>query len=86
MYKYCNNLLPSTLKQTFKTNSENHGYDIRFATNFDIPNNKLEFGTKSNSFEGVKIWNNISKSITNSNNIKYFKHSYKEFLICNYGR
>ena len=48
MYKYCNNLLPSTFNLLFKTKTENHSYNTRFATNFNIPNiNKLEFGKKS---------------------------------------
>ena len=52
MYKYCNNLLPSTSNLLFKTNSENHSYTTcRFATNFNIPKNKLEFGKKSISYK-----------------------------------
>ena len=85
MYKYCNNLLPSTFNLLFKTNSENHSYNTRFATNFNIPNNKLEFGKKSISYQGVKIWNNIPKNIKNSSGIKHFKDTYKKVLVCNYG-
>ena len=51
MYKYCNNLLPSTFNLLFKTSSENHSYNTRFATNFNIPNNKPEFGKKSISYQ-----------------------------------
>ena len=85
MYKYCNNLQPSTFNLLFKTNSENHSYNTRFATNFNIPNNKLEFGKKSISYQGVKVWNNIPKDIKNSNSIKHFKDTYKKVLVCNYG-
>ena len=45
----------------------------------------MGFGKKSISYQGVKIWNDISKSIQNSSNIKHFKDTYKEFLVCNYG-
>ena len=85
MYKYCNNLLPSTFNLLFKTNSENHSYNTRCATNFNIPKNKLEFGKKSISYQGVKIWNNIPINIKNSGNIKHFKDTYKKVLVCNYG-
>ena len=85
MYTYCNNLLPSTFNLLFKTNSENHSCNTRFATNFNIPNNKLEFGKKSFSYQGVKIWNNIPKDIKNSSSIKHFKDTYKKVLVCNYG-
>ena len=76
--------MPSTFNLLFKTNSENHSYNTRFATNFNIPNNKLEFGKKSISYQGVKIWNNIPKNIKYSGNIKHFKDTYKKVLACNY--
>ena len=85
MYKYCNTLLPSTVKLLFKTNSENHSYITRFAINFNIPNKKPEFGKKSISYQGVKIWNNIPKNIKNSGIINNFKDTYKKVLVCNYG-
>ena len=85
MYKYCNNLLPSTFNLLFKTNSENHSYNTRCAFNFNIPKNKLEFGKKSISYQGVKMWNNIPINIKNSGNIKHFKDTYKKVLVCNYG-
>ena len=72
MYKYCNNLLPLIFNLFFKTNSENYSYNTRFATNFNIPNNKLEFGKKLISYQGVKIRNNIPKNIKNSSTIKHF--------------
>ena len=43
MYKYCNNLLPPSFNNMFKTNAENHDYNTRNAFNFEYPNNKLNF-------------------------------------------
>ena len=47
LYKYCNNLLPSSFNNMFKTNAENHDYNTRNALNFEYPNNKLNFCYKS---------------------------------------
>ena len=84
MYKYCNNMLPSIFNQMFSTNADTHKYNTRFSNNFKFPNNKLEFGKKSISYQGVKIWNNIHDEIKLSGNIKDFKCSYKEFLVSQY--
>ena len=84
MYKYCNNLLPSTFNLMFTTNADTHNYNTRFASNFKYPNNKLEFGKKSISYRGVEIWNNISDEIKNSENTKGFKGTYKKFLVSQY--
>ena len=54
MYKYCDNLLPSSFNNMFKTNAENHDYNTRNALNFEYPNNKLNFCDKSICHQGVK--------------------------------
>ena len=59
MYKYCNNLLPSSFNNMIKTNAENHDYNTRNALNFECPNNKLNLCDKSISYQGAKTWNNI---------------------------
>ena len=35
MYKYCNNLLPSSLNNVFRTDAENHDFNTRNALNFE---------------------------------------------------
>ena len=56
MYKYKNKMLPSLFDNSmFNTNEDNHKYNTRFGTNFEIPNNKLEYGNKSIRCQGVKI-------------------------------
>lgn len=66
MYKYCNNMLPTTFNLMFTTNADNYNYKTRSANNFKYPNNELEFGKKSISYNGVKVWNDISDDIKNS--------------------
>ena len=68
----------------FITNADTHNYNTRFANNFKYPNNKLEFGKKSISYNGVEVWNNISDKIKNSDNIKCFKSNYKKYLVSQY--
>ena len=77
-------MLPSTFNLMFTIIADNHNYNTRFTNNFKYPCNKLEFGKKSISYHGVKIWNNISDEIKNSENIKGFKVNYKKFLISNF--
>ena len=84
MYKYSNNILPSTFNLMFITNADTHNYNTRFANNYKYPNNKLEFGKKSVSYHGVKVWNDISDRIKNSNNVKCFKSNYKKHLVSQY--
>ena len=72
MYKYCNNLLPSAFYEMFKTNSNNHEYNTRHASDCQYPNNKLEFGNKSISYQGVKTWNHIANHVRNSQDLKLF--------------
>ena len=64
----------------FKINSENHEYNIPHASDFEYPNNKLEFGNKSICYQGIKSWNNIK----NSRNLHAFKSSFKDSLISHY--
>ena len=84
MYKFCNDILPSTFNNMFTTNADNHNYDTRHASDFEYPNTRLEFGSKSIGYQGVKIWNNIPMHVKNSKNLNSFKHSYKEILISEY--
>ena len=87
MYKYCNNLLPSSFNNMFKTNAENHDYNItRNALNFAYPNNKLNFCDKSISYQGVKTWNNIPNHVESSKNLNSFKTSFKQLIISEYNK
>ena len=84
MYKYCNNLLPCTFDNIFTANSENHNYYTRHASNFQFPNNKLNFGNKSICYQGVKTWNDIPTHIKNATSLSSFKCSFKDETIKKY--
>ena len=84
MYKYCNNLLPPAFNNMFTYNADNHNYNTRYASDFEYPNNKLEFSNKSICYQGVKIWNNIPNHVKNASNIKSFKSTYRETAISKY--
>ena len=86
MYKYCNNLLPSSFNNMFKTNADNHDYNARNALNFEYPNNKLNFCDKSISYQGVKTWNNIPNHVKSSKNLISFKTSFKQLIISDYNK
>ena len=84
MYKYNNEMLPSLFVNMFYTNADNHKYNTRFPTNFEFPNNKLEFGDKSISDQGFKILNSIPSYIKNAKRLHLFKSNYKATLISQY--
>ena len=84
MYKYCNNLLPSSFNNIFKTDAENHDYNTRNALNFEYPNNKLNFCDKYISYQGAKTWNNIPSHVKSSKNLNSFKISFKQLIIADY--
>ena len=85
MYKYCNNLLPSSfLNYMFKINVENHDYNTRNALNFENPKNKLLNCKKSVSYQGVKTWNNIPNHVISSKNLNSFKTSFRQVVISDY--
>ena len=46
MCKYCDNLLPTSFNNMFKTNAENHDYNTRNAFNIEYLNNNLNFCDK----------------------------------------
>ena len=72
-------MVPSLFDNMFNTYADNHKDNTRSATNFEFPNNKLEFGNKSISYQGVKIWNNIPSCIKNAKSLHLFKS--KDTLI-----
>ena len=84
MYKYCTGLLPPVFDEMFKTNSDNHEYNTRHASDLQYPKNQLAFGNKSICYQGVEIWNNIPNHIRNSQNLNCFKNAYKDCLISHY--
>ena len=84
MYKYCNNMLPSTFDNMFTMNANNHTYATRYASDFEFPNIRLEFCEKSISYRGVKQWNNIPPHIKDSKSIHSFKTTYKQLFISKY--
>ena len=59
-------------------------YNTRFASNFQFPINKLEFGNKSISHQGVKIWNDILQISKILKKLHLFKNNYKDNLISHY--
>ena len=68
----------------FTTNADNHNYNTRHASDFEYPNNKLEFGNKSISYQGVKIWNCLPKYVKDSKTLNSFKSTCKDIFIIDY--
>ena len=68
-------------KNIFLTNNENHNIDTRQRDNLYLPQANLTIYQRGAYFLGIKIFNNLSREITNvADNLKEFKTDLKQFL------
>jgi hypothetical protein len=84
MYKYHHSLLPEIFNNLFTQNRSIHNYNTRNATNLRIPRVKTKIGETFITKTGVHIWNNLPKTIQESNSIKIFKNSLIKVLLAKY--
>ena len=80
MYEYCNNLLPSSFNNMFKTNAEYHDYNTRNALNFEYPINKLTFATNLLATRVLKLGITCQIMLKVVKNLNSFKTSFKQFI------
>ena len=81
-----NKTSPIYFSDFFTSVSSIHSYNTQSASHgnlFLIRKNTLQYGLRSISYIGVRIWNNISSDIRNSS-VKSFRKKYKEFLLSSY--
>ena len=71
----------------FTQTSHIHSHNTRSAARGDffmVRKNTLQYGLRSISFKGAKIWNNIPPEIRDSPSIRTFKNKLKNFLLDSY--
>ena len=82
-----NKTSPIYFSDFFSSVSSIHSNNTRSASQgnlFLIRKNTLQYGLRSMSYIGVKIWNTISSDIKNTSSVKSFRKKYKEFLSSSY--
>ena len=68
-FYYNDNQCPSKIKNTFTHNEPVNRYNTRGEKLLFIPwVNLTHYGTKSLRYNGLVIWNNLSRNISNNNN------------------
>jgi len=70
MFKYNNNLLPSSFNGTFTKHQDNHSYNTRNKYDFQLP---VQKGLKTAFSTGPKIWNDLPNHLKTALTLKQFK-------------
>ena len=83
MYKVRYNLLPSLSLNWFFLNNEIHHHCTRNAAKFYVISHRLTCRSHSIKVLGVKLWNNLPTSITESLSLPVLKCRCKHYLINN---
>ena len=74
IFKSINNISPSYMKQIFILKESNRSVRSQYFQNLEIDTKQtVKFGSKSLSYLGPKIWNNLPLHIKNSANVNVFK-------------
>ena len=82
MFKFHNNLLPSSF-DTFFTPVENiHSYDTKSAANqsHSLPRARTNYATFNIRFQGPKVWNYLGKNVKSTYLNKFKENLKQEFL------
>ena len=84
MFKVRNNEAPGYMNDYFVAQDSVHEYNTRLQNKggYCLPKVKGS-GSKSFSFLGSKLWNNLPSNITRLENIKHFKVATKSYLMTN---
>jgi len=83
VYKYKENMLPSTFENMFRPNSEFHPYETRSAHKYHPHKITTELGKRSPKYTSVIFWNSIADNIGICPTFNIFKTKLKCFLLDN---
>ena len=81
MYRFSITDLPVAFKEYFKKRSEIHDYPTRHVNDLNLTNNKKLFSDHSIRTNGPILWNSLSKTLKESQTIRYFRNQFKQKLI-----
>ena len=84
MFKYSDQMMPTSLDNLFKKNKEIHSYNTRGANKLRNPKIRTKLAENFITNMGVKVWNSISEIIDPFQKIGTFKKSLIIHLIRNY--
>ena len=86
-FECLHDIAPAQFKDFFRPIPSIHSYNTRGATRGDfflVRKNTLQYGIRSISYNGVRIWNNIPSEIRNSTSVTSFRKKFKNSLLESY--
>lgn len=81
MYKYSNNLLPTSFSNKFVVVSSLHNYSTRSSSHLDINMAHFQIYKLSMQYKGPKLWNNLPTTLKECQSLNSFKTAVKNFFI-----
>ena len=84
MYKFTNNLLPSTFSSYFTSVRNIHQYHTRSHNNLYVPFTRTSFSMNTLRFCGPRLWNGLDPQIKSQSSVGRFKSQYKTYLLTQY--
>ena len=84
VYRTLNNINPIFMKDCFLPKAINHNLRIKIKIPLEISRLRTtNYGIRSLSFQGPKIWNSLPDEIKIAQNINQFKNSIKTWFLSN---
>ena len=84
MYKFKKGILPVNFNPYFTSINKIHNHSTRFSeTNYFFPRVNSLYGSKSLSYLGCKVWEEIPKSLKEQNYLVAFQSGLKNVLLKN---
>ena len=80
-YTYLPNLLPTSFKEYFKTNSQVHHYNTRQSDNLHPPLSRTTHSQFSIKHRGSSLWNTHILIANSSSSLRIFKHRLRASLL-----
>ena len=84
MYKYANNLLPTTFFSYFTFVKDIHDYSTRFRNNLYLPFTRTLYSSNTLRYYGPRLWNSIPEDFRKMSSVGRFKSSYKKSILSQY--
>lgn len=81
MYKYHNDLLPSTFRDKFHQVCDVHHYNLRTSTMYVVPMAKSKLCRSSIHYRAPKLWNSLPNVLKQSVSLSSFKTNVKNFFL-----
>ena len=82
VYKSRNQQVPST-SVTFQNFEVSHHFNTRLAASggYTLPRCARNFGQRSITYQGMKLWNTLPNEIKEAQSVEVFKQKVKDYLF-----